>query len=427
MVVSNSDSARPARGRLFLVSHNFPPTLGPESSLVRLNTIDLCQRGWQVTVLTTTTEHMHQNQDFETLQGLPADLEIIRTQSYDAVINKRFRRLGRLFMLLLRSYLLPEVFLLWLFTALPAGRRWLRKNPDVIIYSRATKHVSNVLGWRLKRATGLPWVAHFSDPWVDFVPNPVQKWIARWLESKIFRHADAIVTVSAKMGEHLLKAHPQARHKMHIVPHGYAPREQSATSPQQAGGRALNVIHAGCFYTGIREPDKLLEGLRMLNQRQPLNGRLKLVCVGEDNQKYQADIDRLGLAQVVELIPSVSYQACQEMIAESDLLLVLDYPGTEGRFLPAKLIEYLAHEKPVLGLTETGSTVHQVLQDCDMTFADQDSPPLIADAFEGLLTQWESGIWGVSELSKQKSRLYRMDQVNVKLDELFCSLVRPAQ
>ena len=77
------------RGRIFLVSHNFPPTLGPESSLVRLNAIDLARRGWQVSVLTTTTEHMHMGLDFGMLEGLPAGMEILRTPSYDAVLRDR--------------------------------------------------------------------------------------------------------------------------------------------------------------------------------------------------------------------------------------------------------------------------------------------------------------------------------------------------
>ncbi len=407
--------------KLLLVSHNFPPTLGPESSLVRLNTIDLCRRGWQVSVLTTTTEHMHQSQDFAMLQGLPADLEVIRTPSYDAVINKRFQRFGKLLMFALRSYLLPEVFLLWLFSALPAGRRWLRQNRDVIIYSRATKHVSNVLGWHLKRATGLPWVAHMSDPWVDHTINRFQRWTARRMEKRIFRDADAIVTVSARLGEHLLKAHPSARHKMHIIPHGYAPRD---LAPQEhaAGTRPLRILHAGCFYPGYREPDKLFEGLALLNQREALRGRLTTTLVGDDTGCFQSVAKRLGVQDIVEFLPVVPYEKCQQMIAESDLLLVIDAPGTGGIFLPTKLIEYLAHQKPVLGLAEPGSTIHQLLQECDLSFADQNNPQSIADALQGLLARWESGEWGVSELSKQRGRRYQIDEINGALDELFCSL-----
>jgi glycosyltransferase involved in cell wall biosynthesis len=421
MGTATSDEVTPAKGRLFLVSHNFPPTLGPESSLVRLNTIDLCNRGWQVSVLTTTTEHMHQSQDFGMLQGLPASLEVIRSPSYDAVINKRFHRFGRVLMFMLRSYLLPEVFLLWLFSAMPAGRRWLKQNRDVIIYSRATKHVSNVLGWYLKCATGLPWVAHMSDPWVDHTINPFQRWVAGRLEKLIFRDADAIVTVSARLGEHLLKPYPWARHKMHIIPHGYAPRTQ-AFQHHAAGTRPLRILHAGCFYPGYREPDKLFEGLALLNQRASLQGRLTTILVGDDTGYFQGSAERLGLSQIVEFLPSVAYAKCQQMIAESDLLLVIDAPGTGGIFLPTKLIEYLAHQKPVLGLAEPDSTIHQLLQECDLSFADQNNPQHIAEVLLGLLDRWESGTWGVSDLSKQRGGRYQIDQVNGALDELFSSV-----
>jgi hypothetical protein len=132
-------------------------------------------------------EHMHQGLDFGMLEGLPEGIEIIRTPSYDAVLRKKWPRLGRIILTLFHYYLVPEVFLLWLFSSVPEGKRWLAKNGPAIIYSRATKNVSNIAAWFLHRSTGMPWVAHCSDPWVGDPLNGLQRWIARQLEGRVFR------------------------------------------------------------------------------------------------------------------------------------------------------------------------------------------------------------------------------------------------
>ena len=408
--------------RILLVSHNFPPTLGPESSLVRLNTIDLISRGWKVSVLTTTMEHVHQTMDPGMLKGLPEDLEIMRTTSYDATLRRLGWLVGTILLMLLRRWPLPEVFFLWLFSSVPAGRGWLKRSGPAVIYSRATKHVSNVAGWALKRSSGLPWVAHFSDPWQGDHLNPVQAWVARWLERRIFRDADAIVTVNERLRSVFAATHPGAADKIHMIPHGYAPLEQIPPPSAGVGGRPLQAIHAGSFMPNLREPDQLFKGLAHLNKRLPLKGLLHLTCVGEETIRYQSMADGFGLRDVVSLCSSIPYQQCQDMVAASDLLVVIDALNKGGIHLPTKLIEYLPYEKPVLGLTENGSAVHQVLQHCDLAFGDQNSVEEIATAFERLIKQWQSGTWGVSALNRERVADYRIDRVNAKLHDLLTQL-----
>jgi hypothetical protein len=110
------------------------------------------------------------------------------------------------------------------------------------------------------------------------------------------------------------------------------------------------------------------------------------------------------------------------MIDRADLLLVLDTPGFEGVFLPTKLVEYLPYRKPVLGVTEHGSAVHDVLRECAHHFAAIDDEVSIANAIAGLLERWDAGRWKDESSTGQFER-YRIDRVNTSLDELFLSLL----
>lgn len=411
-----------SKGRVFLISHNFPPTQGPESSLVKLNTQDLLQRGWDVSVLTTTMDHSYQGMDPGMLSGLPPELEVIRTPSYDAVIRRRWPRVARVLMTALHRWVLPEVYLLWVISSVPAGKRWVRRHAPTILYSRATKHASNVSGWFIKRATGLPWVAHFSDPWLGRHLNGFQKWLAGQLERRIIRDADALVFVTAKLADRMLRPYPPVAHKTHIIPHGYAPLAGPPTKVTGAGQRPLQALHAGSFIPGYRDPDTMLAGLALLNRSMQLEGRLLLTFVGEDTIMYQSQVDAAGLAGVVRLLPSVPFEQCQRMIDQSDLLIVLDTPGYAGIFLPTKLVEYLPYEKPILGITEANSSVHGLLRECDQFMANLHSPEDIAKVFERLLLQWQTGAWEVSDKGRSSAKEYRIDRLNEKLDALFDSL-----
>jgi hypothetical protein len=74
-------------------------------------------------------------------------------------------------------------------------------------------------------------------------------------------------------------------------------------------------------------------------------------------------------------------------------------------------------------LAEPESTIHQLLRDCDLSFADQNDPSAIADAFEELLIRWETGVWEVSEKSREGALKYRIENVNTQLDNILTSLI----
>src|SRR5690606_4883144 len=59
---------------------------------------------------------------------------------------------------------IPEAAGLWVADAVRAGTTLLSQLPaNTVIYGRASPGSSNIAAWHLSRATGLPWVAHFSD------------------------------------------------------------------------------------------------------------------------------------------------------------------------------------------------------------------------------------------------------------------------
>ncbi len=415
--------------RILLVSHNFPPVVGPESSLVHLNALSLFRAGMDVTVLTTSHKFKHPRLQLDNapLKELPPEMRVMRTASYDAVIKGMSPRLGGLTLRFMESTFLPESYFMWLPTAVPAGRQHLARSPS-IIYSRAQKHVSNVCGWRLKRATGLPWIAHFSDLWSGshYVRSPVREAVTKALERRILRDADKVIFVTQKSIDHVMPAFPAAwRPKVSVVPHGFA-RELPSPPPKAPGSSPLHLLHAGVFYPRMRTPETLFKALGLIHQKRSLKGRVHLTLLGGEGQSYLPLAESLGVAELVEFKAAVSHAEAQRLISESDLPVMIDTLGYGGVFLPSKLIEYFSFQKPVLALTEQNSAVSSVLKDCGLPMADLTDAVQTAGVLEGFLHSWETNQWDLSAATRRQMAGFQIDRVNQPLVEIMHELTAQA-
>lgn len=423
----SGQTGKETAGTLLLVSHNFPPLQGAESLLVRHNTIDLHSRGWTVGVVTSPERHGRSKMDQMLLDQIPSDIQVMRTEKAGTLTHQGMGKIFRFFLGYLETQLLPCPSLLWKNQAVHLGQQWLKDKAPTVIYSRAPRHVSSLAAREIKLRTGLPWVAHFSDPWFDFSYDGYihRRWI-RFLEKRVIRDADAIVFPNAPLADKVMEKYPSAwKAKTHVIPHGFASLQTESTSPARIPGASpLRVLHTGAFYPVYRTPDSLFEGLALLNQRLPLKGRLMFDCVGDETTCFKPLVDRLGLQDVVKLKEAVPYARCQELITQADLLVVVDVTfGLRGVFLPTKLIEYFAFLKPVLGIAPPNSAVAQTLKGCGLECPNQDDPKDIADAFERKITAWESGHFAVSQHTQQQMKSYQISEVNDSLHKLLTSLL----
>jgi len=214
---------------------------------------------------------------------------------------------------------------------------------------------SNLVGLKLKKETGLPWVAHFSDPWVD---NPychygrLGGYINRKLERAVMEKADAIVFVSEEMRQLVMKKYPlEVRQKSAVIPHCYDPELVSQPYPSKENSKLI-FTYTGNFY-GIRTPLPLFKAIRNLLARQPeIQNFINIQIVGRLHKDYQDAISKLGIEKVVSAVGVVPYLKSLEYIQNTDALLLVDAPSkTPSVFLPLKLIEYTSFKKPILGIT----------------------------------------------------------------------------
>jgi hypothetical protein len=126
---------------------------------------------------------------------------------------------------------------------------------------------------------------------------------------------------------------------------------------------------------------------------------------------------------VVTLERIIPFKEAQKRIAEGDLLLVIPYHKSG---MPTKLFEYMAFQKPILGLAEEDSDTMDVMKECGLAVSHPQDVPAMAEVIRGFLHQWESNSLRLPDASLQAMRRYHVDQQAVPVDAIMRSLIRQA-
>ncbi|HWI20772.1 MAG TPA: glycosyltransferase, partial [Vicinamibacterales bacterium] len=248
----------------------------------------------------------------------------------------------------------------------------------------------HLVGLELKKRRGIPWVAHFSDPWVDSpyfrAGSAARAKSARW-ERDVIGNADRVVFVSSYTRDRMMAKYPDSwRDKCTVIPQGFDDRVPPVDATPVAG-RAVRIVYTGRFYDGIRSPEVLLRAAASVNRTTPLAGRLEFVFVGGGTTQYERLAADIGLTGLVSFTGRVPPQDALQRAANADLLLLIDAASAEGPslFLPSKLIDYLPMRRPILGLTPASGPSADLLNELGYPVIDPADESAIAAHLSALI------------------------------------------
>jgi hypothetical protein len=244
------------------------------------------------------------------------------------------------------------------------------RRPDVLA-SFGMPMSDHLLALDLKRRTGLPWLAHFSDPWAD---NPFHEtgWLEHQvnaaLEKRVMAAADQIVFTSQRTLELVMARYPQAwRAKAAVLSHAWDMAHFDRpihASPLKPGGRRHVVRHIGACY-GARSPQPLFAALARIHGRTPRAlDHVAFELVGHVSPGFLESPDFKALPPGLLTLPGkVGYRESLHPACAASALLVIDAPSaTESVFLPSKLVEYIGTRRPVWGITPPGTSAELITE-----------------------------------------------------------------
>ena len=369
--------------RVLVITYYWPPSGG--SGVQRW--VKFCKylpaEGWQPVVYTPENPELTSVDDTMG-NDLPEDLEVIRThitEPYEAYrkimgrgagtdmkklvtpIKGGKKSLSHKISLWIRGNLfIPDPRVWWVRPSVKFLRKYLKDNPVDVIVTTGPPQSMHLIGKRLAKATGLPWIPDFRDPWTRmYYLKPLGLTAASWrkhyrLEKGVLDAASAVIAVTPLMQEEL-----QAKTKtpVRMITNGFD-EDDFAVEPLCDG--FFNLTHTGLLASD-GNPEKLWKVLGEKCTENPLfREKLRIRLVGKTDADVLGNIEAAGLGPNTV---NVGYKTHLEAVAEqkgaSALLLPLRNDPEYILILPGKLFEYLAARRPILGIGQTDGAMAGVI------------------------------------------------------------------
>ncbi len=290
---------------------------------------------------------------------------------------------------------LPEPELLWIPSAVRAARRLVLDHEVDAVVTTSPANATHLVGLRLKRRLGIPWIADLRDPIVtNFAYQPRTHWndrLLRRLEATIVREADHVVVTCPELKSDLRRRYPGLpEERLTTITNGFDPADAPTPRPTAAADRFV-IAHVGAFYRQ-QTVGPILEAIRLLRRDRPdVVDRLELRLVGS----LSAEQTRLIQPDDAAFLKRRGYvthtEAVTEMASASAVLLMT--PTNErGRLcIPAKAFEYMAFAGHIIAIVHPGTVLAAILGDAGgVTFTQSHRPPAIATAIRDCFDHWQA-------------------------------------
>lgn len=429
---SDGDTAGATPSGVLMVAFHFPPQRGSSGIQRTLKFVQhLSQLGWKPLVL-SAHRRAYQSSSDDQMGDVPRELVVRRAFALDSSRHLAFR--GRY--LLMTA--LPDRWISWLLGAVPAGIGLLRAHRPRVIWSTYPIPTAHLIGYLLKRWSGLPWVADMRDPMTEEnTPSNRLAWHAyRWVERLTVRNCNRLVfTTPGALAVYRARYPELPAARFRLIENGYdeddfvrATQHYDPAARRQGG--PLVLLHSGIIYPLERDPTPMLAALGELRREGLVDpGSLRVVLRAAVHEDLLGRlIDQFGLHGLVELAPPIPYRAALAEMLDADGLLVMQAAFCNAQ-IPAKIYEYMRARRPILALTDpagdTAATMRGAGLDTIARLDDKDDIKAGILRFMGLLRDGTAPL-PPDNASQRYSRRSRSAQLAELLDEVVAEHARQA-
>ncbi len=377
--------------RVLIISYYWPPSGGSGVQRWVKFARYLPAQGWQPVVYTPENPELIAR-DTTLAEELPPEVEVLRRPIFEPYglyrkfcgkkkkenakdevnpINAQKKSFGQKISMFIRgNFFIPDPRCLWVGPSVRWLKKYLKEHPVDVIVSTGPPHSMHLIARKLSRATGLPWIADFRDPWTGmfyFKHLNLCGWAERRhrkLEQQVLDDASIVVAVSPLVQQDFrsMTSTPVA-----LITNGYD-EEDFAEAGQKAStcgpeGK-FTVTHTGLF-AADGNPLRLWEALadKCAGDRDFAEA-LEIRLVGKTDRDITAAIEAAGLGdRFIDLGYCNHHEAVREQIMASVLILPLRQEPEYKATLPGKLFEYLASRRPVLGIGQKDGAMATILQE----------------------------------------------------------------
>lgn len=367
--------------RVLVITYYWPPSGGSGVQRWVKFAKYLPAEGWVPVIYTPENPEM-QSEDRSLAADVPPGVEVVRrpiTEIYGVyraltgrkasavevnVVNRQPKDWKRRLALWVRgNFFIPDPRVSWVRPSVRFLKKYLKEHPVDVIVSTGPPHSMHLIARKVARATGIPWIADFRDPWTRIfyfkhlhLSGPARRRHER-LEKKVLDEATAVVAVSPLVQEEF---RTMTRTRVELVTNGYDPDDYAGTVEPDG---FFNLTHTGLF-AADGNPQALWKVLgEKVRADAEFARRMRLRLVGKTDAQVLDAIRSAGLsAQLTDLGYRDHVTAVREQLWASVLLLPLREEPEYRATLPGKLFEYLGARRPILGIGQTDGAMARIVE-----------------------------------------------------------------
>ncbi len=389
--------------RVLIISYYWPPSGGSGVQRWVKFAKYLPAEGWQPVVYTPLNPELIAVDN--TLEAeVPREAEVIKRKIiepyaiYKLLLGKKDASQGgsnevnpvnaqkktlmqRISMAVRGNLFIPDPRCLWIRPSVRFLKKYLKEHPVDIIVSTGPPQSMHLIGMKLARATGLPWIADFRDPWTKifyFKRLSLSAYATRRhkkLEQQVLDNATAVIAVTPLVQKEFQE---MTSTRVEMITNGYDETDFDDAVVERDG--YFNLTHTGLFASD-GNPETLWKVLAEKCSKDPeFRKSLRIRLVGKTDREVIQAIEAAGLA--ANLVDN-GYQPHEVAVKEQKCATVLMLPlRKEPEYkatLPGKLFEYLASGNPILGIGQPDGAMASVVNEAGAGIAaDWDDEKTIA-------------------------------------------------
>jgi len=261
------------------------------------------------------------------------------------------------------NFFIPDPRVFWVVPSVRFLKEMLHEDPVDIIVTSGPPHSMHLIGRRLKRSLGIPWVADFRDPWTDIdfyhelMLTSIADSIHRRLERKVVQTADLVITVNNAMKEDFTDKGAQS---VVVISNGFD--EADLVESGAIYGDKLSFVHIGTLGES-RNPLAFWTALGELVSEQPdMAEHISVKLVGKVDHSVAVAVEQNGLTKMVEYVAYLPHlDAIKEQRSAGVLLLLVNNTPMAKGIVTGKLFEYLATCRPILAIGSKNGEIAEIL------------------------------------------------------------------
>lgn len=357
--------------KVLIITYYWPPSGG--SAVLRWLKFSkyLCQFGWEPVIYTPSNPEP-QEYDESLLADIPDHLEVIKTRIVEpysiykfltgkkknerlgvALMNegRKLGVIGRASLWIRSNFFIPDPRMLWIRPSVNFLIKYMQQHPVSAVVTTGPPHSMHLIGYHLKRKTGVKWMADFRDPWtnIDFYKElsltRIADMLHHKLERKVLFHADRIITVSPGMTDEFRL---MGSKNVTTITNGF---DEGSTGVHNNISDKFSILHLGSMPRS-RNPENLWMVLSdLIKADQEFSKLLEIRLIGKVDHSVMESLEKHKLSSFVRMESYIPHNATPQILSSSSLLLLCinNTPNAKG-ILTNKFFEYLSTKRPILAI-----------------------------------------------------------------------------